>query len=56
MRPIDVRVKVKPVLAQMVHSGAYEGPCRVGKRKDLAPETERQRGRKQYEEYIQMRS
>ena len=51
MRPIDVKVNVKPVFAQLVHSGTYEGPCRVGREEDLAPEAERQKGRAQFEEY-----
>jgi L-fucose isomerase-like protein len=51
MRPIDVKVNVKPVFAQLVHSGPYEGPCRVGREEDLAPEAERQKGRAQFKEY-----
>lgn len=49
MKPIDVQVNVKPVYAQLIHSDAYEGPCRVGNREDLTPEAERERGRSQFE-------
>jgi hypothetical protein len=53
MGPSDVKVNVQPVFVQLIHSGSYEGPCRVGKQKDLAPETERQRGQERYEAYVQ---
>jgi len=49
MKPIDVQVNVKPVFAQLIHSGAYEGPCRVGKKEDLTPEAERERGRNEFQ-------
>ena len=42
-KPIDVRVAVKPVYVQLLHSGAYEGPCRVGSKEELDPEKEKQR-------------
>lgn len=53
MRAIDVKVNVKPVFAQLIHRSAYEGPCRVGREQDLAPEAERRAGRARYEEYVQ---
>jgi len=49
----DVKVNVQPVFVQLIHSGAYEGPCRVGRKEDLAPETERERGPERYEAYVQ---
>ena len=52
-RPIDVRVRVKPVFVQLLHSGAYEGPCRVGRKEDLEPENERQRGEEQFRKWAQ---
>jgi hypothetical protein len=51
MTPIDVKVNVKPVFAQLIHSGPYEGPCRVGRKEDLTPDVERQRGRAQFEAF-----
>ena len=51
MKPIQVKVNVKPVFTQLVHSGPYEGPCRVGRAEDLAPEAESQAGRARFEEY-----
>lgn len=51
MIPIDVTVNVKPVFAQLVHSGPYEGPCRVGREEDLTPEAERRRGRAQFQAF-----
>ena len=52
MKPIDVKVNVKPVFVQLVHASAYEGPCRVGRREDLTPEAEKQRGRDSFEGFV----
>jgi len=51
VKPIDVKVNVKPVFAQLIHSGPYEGPCRVGRKEELTPEAERERGRAQFEAF-----
>ncbi len=51
MLPVNVEVNVKPVFAQLIHSGPYEGPCRVGAKADLSPDAERQRGRAQFETF-----
>jgi len=47
-----VQVNVKPVFAQLIHSGAYEGPCRVGAEERLTPEAERREGRSRFDEYV----
>jgi len=52
-RPMDLKVKVKPVFDQLLHSGAYEGPCRVGRKKDLDPEKERQGGEEYFRRWAQ---
>ena len=52
-RPVDAKVKIKPVFIQFVHSAAYEGPCRVGKREDLTPEADRHRGENRFNQFIQ---
>jgi L-fucose isomerase-like protein len=39
----DVKVNVKPVFVSLVHSDAYEGPCRVGKREELTPDADRRK-------------
>jgi len=44
---VDRKVGVKPVFVQLIHSGAYEGPCRVGRKEDLDPAKEMQRGEEQ---------
>jgi len=44
-RPLDVRVAVKPVFASLVHSSAYEGPCRTGRVEDWSPDAERVRAK-----------
>ena len=48
---LNVRVGVKPVFAQLVHSAAWEGPCRVGDREELTPEAERAKGKKAFMEF-----
>ena len=53
---IDVRVGVKPVFSSLVHSGAWEGPCRVGDLASLTPEAERNGAKEafgQLKEYVQ---
>jgi len=52
-RPIDTKVKIKPVFAQLVHSAAYEGPCRVGRKEDLTPEADRQNNEQQFQRFCQ---
>ncbi len=52
-RVVDAKVVVKPVFVQLLHSGAYEGPCRVGRKEDLDPENERQRGEEQFRKWTQ---
>jgi len=52
-RPIDLKVGVKPVFVQLLHSAAYEGPCRVGRQEDLDPEKEKQRGKEQFRKWTQ---
>ena len=34
---MDVKVNVKPVFSNLVHSDWWEGPCRVGVREEGAP-------------------
>ena len=48
----DVKVNIKPVFVNLVHSEAYEGPCRVGKPEDLTPEADRQRGREGFDRFV----
>lgn len=50
-KPVDLKVGVKPVFVQLVHSGPYEGPCRVGRREDLEPEAERARGEEEFRRF-----
>ena len=48
---LDVKLGVKPVFAQLVHSDAWEGPCRVGDSEELTPEAERTKGKKAFQEF-----
>lgn len=43
-KAMDVKVNIKPVYSNMVHSDVWEGPCRVGPRELLEPEYERRMG------------
>jgi hypothetical protein len=45
-RPVDVKLKVKPVVALIVHSDAKEGPCRIGTIHILDPKLEKQNNKK----------
>lgn len=40
----DIKVNIKPVYSNMVHTDYWEGPCRVGPRELLEPEYERRAG------------
>ena len=51
-KPVDVKVGVKPVFASLIHSSAYEGPCRVGRAEDLDPTTERARAKEAFNRFI----
>jgi hypothetical protein len=48
---LDVRVGVKPVSAHLIHSAAWEGPCRVGDTEELTSEAERAKGKKAFKEF-----
>jgi len=43
-----MKVNVKPVFGSMVHTEAYEGPCRCGKMEELIPEAERLKNMKAF--------
>jgi len=51
---INMKLKVKPVFIQLIHSGAYEGPCRTGSKEMLEPEAERARGKKLFEKFCNL--
>jgi len=48
---LDQRVRIKPVFLQLIHSAAYEGPCRVGELASLTPETDRRRAQEGFEAF-----
>ena len=45
--PMDVKVNIRPVFSNMVHTDAWEGPCRVGTPEELQPSYEIRTGREQ---------
>ena len=46
---LDVRINVKPVFSNMVHTDAWEGPCRVGPHEKLTKEYDIKVGKEQFE-------
>ena len=46
--PMDVKVNICPVFSNMVHTDAWEGPCRVGTDEELQPAYEMRTGREMY--------
>lgn len=44
---IQVKVNVKPIYSNVVHTSVWEGPCRVGTPEELTPEYESRVGREQ---------
>jgi predicted RNA binding protein with dsRBD fold (UPF0201 family) len=49
---MDVKVNVKPIFSHLVHSGVWEGPCRIGKSEQLEPSYEIKIGREQFQLWI----
>ena len=47
-KAIDVKVNIKPVYSNMVHTDIWEGPCRVGPPELLDPAYERRAGLEQF--------
>ena len=45
---MDVKVNLKPVFSNMVHSDIWEGPCRVGLKEELDPRYEIRVGKEQF--------
>ncbi len=52
MNTRDSKVKGKPVYIQLVHTAAYEGPCRVGAKENLTPEADKAAGRHGFEHFV----
>lgn len=50
-KPIETKVSVKPVFAWLIHSDSKEGPCRWGTEEELSPESEKEMGRKYFDEF-----
>ena len=52
LNPIfDIKVGVKPVFGQLIHSAAWEGPCRTGAMEELTPEAERARAQTAFQRF-----
>lgn len=46
-RAMDVRVNIKPIFSNVVHTAVWEGPCRVGTPEELSPAYESRVGKEQ---------
>lgn len=46
---MDVKVNLKPIFSNLVHTDWWEGPCRVGVMEEGTPEYERRVGKEQYQ-------
>ncbi len=44
---MNVKINVKPIFSNVVHTAVWEGPCRVGTLEELSPEYEQRVGREQ---------
>jgi L-fucose isomerase-like protein len=53
MNQREIKIGVKPVFVNLVHSAAYEGPCRVGDKEKMDPETERKNGEKSFKAFVE---
>jgi len=52
IKPIDLRIKIKPICSARVHSEAYHGPCRYAPLDGLTPEAERQSNKQSCESFM----
>lgn len=50
---MDVKVNLKPVFSNLVHTDWWEGPCRVGPMEEGTPEFERRVGKEQFKIWYQ---
>lgn len=48
---IERTITLKPIFLSLIHSAAYEGPCRVGKLEDLTPEAEKRQSKERFEKF-----
>lgn len=46
-KAIDVKLNIKPIFSNVVHTAIWEGPCRVGTLEELSPDFERRAGHEQ---------
>ncbi len=51
LKPIDVRLNVKPIFPFLIHNDSYEGPCRTGDEDRLNPEREKSEAKKRFDTF-----
>jgi len=50
-KPIDTKVKVKPIFGILIHRNNEEGPCRFGSKEELDPKMDEIRGEKSFKRF-----
>ena len=48
---MDVKVNVRPIFSNVVHTAVWEGPCRVGRPEILSPEYESRAGKEEFKNW-----
>ena len=48
---MDVKVNLRPVFSNLVHSDYWEGPCRVGPEETGTPEYEKRLGKEEFKQW-----
>ena len=48
---MDVKVNVRPIFSNVVHTAVWEGPCRVGISEILSPEYESRAGKEEFKSW-----
>ena len=48
---MDVKVNVRPIFSNVVHTAVWEGPCRVGRPEILSPEYESRAGKEEFKSW-----
>ena len=50
INPCEIKINLKPVMASLIHSGVWEGPCRP---ESLEPDQERANSKEQFKEWVE---
>jgi hypothetical protein len=53
-KPVNSKIRVKPLYGAMIHSDSQEGPCRIGTFQELSPEAERRTAKESLKRFQHM--